>query len=191
MDPEKFEFTNVDLVLLDRDGVINEDSAAYIKSPDEWHAIEGSIEAIVILQNYVRVGVCTNQSGVGRGLFNEQTLAAIHDKLNKAIQDAGGTPIDIFYCPHPPGAGCPCRKPKPELLITAMRAYNAYPQNTLYAGDSEKDLNAADNAGCIDALILTGNGAQTASTPRGKRASITCKNLGALAQRISDAKAPE
>jgi D-glycero-D-manno-heptose 1,7-bisphosphate phosphatase len=185
MDPAQIDFTNIQLVLLDRDGVINVDSADYIKHPAEWRPIEGSIEAIVQLQQMVTVAVCTNQSGLGRGLFDESTLAAIHDKLNETIGAAGGKPLDIFYCPHLPDAGCPCRKPEPELLTTAMRAYNAVPANTLYAGDSEKDLLAADNAGCTGVLILTGNGELTSRTPRGQRVQLTCKNLLDLAHNMS------
>ena len=170
----------VDLVLLDRDGVINFDSADYIKQPDEWRPIPGAIAAMVVLQKKVTVAVCTNQSGVGRGLFSEDILADIHKKLNTTLIEAGGVAVDIYYCPHHPEAGCPCRKPEPELLLAAMRAYDAEASTTVYAGDSEKDLLAARNANCTGALILTGNGVQTALTDIGRQTPVMCANLAAL-----------
>ena len=168
------------LVLLDRDGVINVDSPDYIKSPEEWHPISGAMQAIVQLQRHVTVAVCTNQSGVGRGLFDEDTLAAIHQKLNDALIASGGRPLDVFYCPHHPDDGCPCRKPQPGLLECAMQAYGIAPDATVYAGDSAKDLQAAANAGCHSALILTGNGNATATTRAASLAAWTCDSLSDL-----------
>src|SRR5690349_2204364 len=101
------------LVILDRDGVINHDSDAYIKKPEEWMPIEGSLEAIARLnQSGFHVVVATNQSGVGRGLFDMATLNAIHDKMHRALGQVGGRVDAIFYCPHTPEANCRCRKPK-------------------------------------------------------------------------------
>ncbi len=168
------------LVLLDRDGVINFDSPEYIKNPDEWLPIPGALEAIATLQRTLTVAVCTNQSGVARGLFDEDTLAAIHDKLNAELTARGGHPLDVFYCPHHPQDHCPCRKPGSELLTRAMQAYDIVPEATIYAGDSEKDLLAAANAGCRGILILTGNGATTARSATAEQAALTCESLAHL-----------
>jgi len=171
-------------VLLDRDGVINFDSPDYIKTPDEWQALPGALEAIVRLQQHVQVAVCSNQSGVGRGLFDEDTLSRIHDKFNAGLIACGGEAVDIYYCPHHPDDGCPCRKPQPELLHRAMQAFGIAPAATLYAGDSEKDLLAAANARCRAALVLTGNGASTAKTEAGRRTAVTCDSLAALPEAL-------
>src|SRR3970282_1187968 len=105
------------LVILDRDGVINYDSDAYIKNPDEWKPIPGSLEAVVRLnQAGYRVVLATNQSGIGRGLFEMATLNAIHEKLHRALGQLGGRIDAIFFCPHAQEDGCSCRKPKPGLF---------------------------------------------------------------------------
>ena len=179
------DLSQIELVLLDRDGVINYDSPDYIKSPEEWAPLPSAINAIVSLQAYVEVAVCTNQSGVGRGYFSEATLGEIHNKLNTCLKEAGGRPLNIFYCPHHPSENCPCRKPKPELLLCAMGAFGVPPNKTLYAGDSEKDLLAARNARCWDVLILTGNGAQTKRSATGQNSSLLCADLGELAEQIA------
>ena len=152
---------NLDLILLDRDGVINVDSADYIKSPHEWRALPGSLQAIASLQQNFRLSVCTNQSGVARGYFDLATLDAIHEKFLAALHDHGGQSLDVHFCPHGPDAGCSCRKPQAGLLISAMRSARVEPQRALYVGDSFKDYQAAHNAGCGFALVLTGNGPQT------------------------------
>src|SRR5947207_472337 len=105
------------LIVLDRDGVINNDSENFIKSPDEWRAIPGSLEAIARLnQAGYRVVVATNQSGVGRGLFGMTTLTEIHEKMFKALTQVGGRIDAVFYCPHAADSNCECRKPKPGML---------------------------------------------------------------------------
>ena len=169
------------LVLLDRDGVINVDSPDFIKSEQEFQPIPGAIEAIAALQSVFEVAVCTNQSGLARGLFSETALAGMHDKLNRLVIDAGGRALNIYFCPHHPDDGCPCRKPKPELLRIAMQDHGCDPDATLYAGDSEKDLLAAANAGCLASLILTGNGKKTSDSQAGQRADLVCEDLPALA----------
>jgi len=168
------------LVLLDRDGVINRDSADYIKSAEEWQALPGALEAIAELQKHFQVVVCSNQSGIGRGLFDEAALAQIHDKMNTQLRELGGQALDVFYCPHHPNDRCRCRKPSPELLNLAMQSFGVRPEATVYAGDSEKDLIAAANADCHSALILTGNGHHTATTPIAQQAEFTCDSLAAL-----------
>ena len=108
---------NMKLIILDRDGVINHDSDAYIKSPDEWLPISGSLEAIARLSHAgYRIAVATNQSGVGRGYYSLATLANIHEKMNQAVRAAGGLIDVIFFCPHVPDEACECRKPKPGLF---------------------------------------------------------------------------
>ncbi len=149
------------LILLDRDGVINVDSPDYITSPEQWQPIPGALEAIAQLQQHHSVAVCTNQSAVGRGKLDAPTLAAIHDTMNAALAQVGGSRLDVFYCPHVPAAACECRKPQPGLLLTAMRAYDGTPDTTLFVGDSKRDIEAAAAAGCASALVLTGNGAST------------------------------
>ena len=108
----------METIVLDRDGVINEDSDEYIKSPDEWHPIAGSMQAIARLNHAgYRVVIATNQSGVGRGLYSIETLGEIHSKMCQKLQEAGGSVEAIFYCPHIPEDDCDCRKPKPGLFL--------------------------------------------------------------------------
>ena len=150
------------LVILDRDGVINQDSDSYIKSPDEWRAIPGSVEAIAKLtQSGYHVVVATNQSGIGRGLFEMATLNAIHDRMYRAVSHAGGRIDAVFYCPHGQEANCYCRKPKPGLFEEIARRFNTLLKDVPAIGDSLRDLQAAALMGAQPILVLTGKGAQT------------------------------
>jgi D-glycero-D-manno-heptose 1,7-bisphosphate phosphatase len=150
------------LVILDRDGVINFDSDAYIKSPREWKAIPGSLEAIARLtQAGYHVVVATNQSGVGRGLFEMATLNKIHDKMHLAVGRAGGRIDAVFYCPHAQDADCGCRKPKPGLLEEIGRRFGMSLAGVPSIGDSLRDLQAAAAVGAQPILVLTGKGAKT------------------------------
>ena len=150
------------LVILDRDGVINQDSAEFIKSPSEWKPIPGSLEAIARLnQDGYRVVVATNQSGIGRGLLDMATLNAIHDKMHKALTQAGGRIDAVFYCPHAQEADCSCRKPKPGLLQDIAHRFNADLAGVPCIGDSLRDLQAAEQVGAQPILVLTGKGSQT------------------------------
>jgi len=150
------------LVILDRDGVINQDSDAYIKSPEEWKPIPGSLEAIARLtQSGHHVVVATNQSGIGRGLFEMATLNAIHDKMHRAVGQAGGRIEAVFYCPHAQEADCGCRKPKPGLLEEIGRRFGASLADVPCIGDSQRDLDAAVAVGARPILVLTGKGAKT------------------------------
>ncbi len=152
------------LVLLDRDGVINHDSADYILSADAWQPLPGSLEAIARLTAaHIPVAICTNQSAIGRGWLDEATLADIHDKLLQAVAAAGGAIRAIHYCPHAPEANCHCRKPAPGLIEQALQAANVSAHQGLMIGDSERDLIAAQNAGVKAWLVRTGNG-QTAES---------------------------
>ena len=150
------------LVILDRDGVINRDSEQYIKSPDEWQPIAGSLEAIArFTQAGFRVVVATNQSGVGRGLFNMATLNATHDKMHKAVNQLGGRIDAVFFCPHAQDAGCACRKPQPGMLLEIAERFNVALAGVPAIGDSLRDLQAASAAGAKPVLVLTGKGEQT------------------------------
>ncbi|MEK6592781.1 MAG: D-glycero-beta-D-manno-heptose 1,7-bisphosphate 7-phosphatase [Pseudomonadota bacterium] len=150
------------LIILDRDGVINHDSAAYIKSPGEWKPIPGSLEAIALLnQAGCHVVVATNQSGVGRGLFEMATLNAIHDKMHRALGLVGGRVDAIFFCPHAQDAGCACRKPKTGLFEDIARRFKTNLRDVPSIGDSLRDLQAAAAVGAQPILVLTGKGEKT------------------------------
>jgi len=150
------------LVVLDRDGVINLDSDQYIKSPEEWKPIPGSLEAIARLtQAGFRVVVATNQSGLGRGLFDMATLNAMHDKMHKAVNQLGGRIDAVFFCPHAQDAGCDCRKPKPGMLREIAARFGLALTGVPVIGDSLRDLQAASAAGARPVLVLTGKGEQT------------------------------
>ena len=152
----------VKLIVIDRDGTINHDSDQFIKSPDEWRPIPGSLEAIARLNHAgYRVVVATNQSGIGRGLFDMATLNAIHDKMHRALSQVGGRIDAIFYCPHTADATCDCRKPKPGLLREAGRRFNADMQGLPVIGDGLRDLQAAESVGSQPMLVLTGKGERT------------------------------
>lgn len=152
------------LVILDRDGVINYDSPSYIKSPDEWKPIPGSLDAIARLnQDGYHVVVATNQSGVGRGLFEMATLNAINDKMHRAVGQAGGRIDAVFFCPHAHDAGCNCRKPKPGLFKEIASRFNVNLQGVPSIGDSLRDLEASVAVGAQPILVLTGKGKHTQS----------------------------
>jgi D-glycero-D-manno-heptose 1,7-bisphosphate phosphatase len=153
------------LVIVDRDGVINEDSGEFIKSVAEWRPIEGSLDALAALaQAGVRVAVVTNQSGVGRGLLDEDTLQAIHGHMRTAIRAAGGELAGIYYCPHLPDAGCECRKPRPGLLRALERELGLSVRGAPFIGDRLSDLDAADAVGARPILVRTGTGTVTEPT---------------------------
>ena len=152
----------VKLIVLDRDGVINHDSAQFIKSPDEWRPIPGSLEAIARLNHAAyRVVVATNQSGIGRGLFDMATLNAIHEKMHRALSLAGGRIDALFYCPHTAEALCECRKPKTGMLRDIGVRFGVDMSDVPCIGDSVRDLSAADAVGAQPMLVLTGKGEKT------------------------------
>jgi D-glycero-D-manno-heptose 1,7-bisphosphate phosphatase len=149
------------LVLLDRDGVINEDSD-YIKTPDEWRPLPGSLAAIAALTRAgARVVVVTNQSGVGRGLYDVAMLDAIHARMSAAVAAAGGALAGIYYCPHTPDDGCDCRKPRPGLLHRIERELGCSLAGTPFIGDKRSDVEAAEAIGARPMLVRTGYGAAT------------------------------
>ncbi len=150
------------LIILDRDGVVNHDSDAYIRSAEEWRPLPGSLEAIARLHRAgYRLVVATNQSGIARGLFDLATLGAIHAKMQQAVADAGGHIDAIFFCPHGPEAGCACRKPRPGLFHEILSRFRVAPAEVHAIGDQLRDLQAAHAAGCRPVLVLSGKGATT------------------------------
>jgi D-glycero-D-manno-heptose 1,7-bisphosphate phosphatase len=150
------------LIILDRDGVINADSDAFIKSPAEWTPIRGSLEAIARLnQAGYRVVVSTNQSGIARGLFNMPTLNAIHQKLHTAAQAVGADIEAVFFCPHSADENCDCRKPKPGMMQAIARRFDVSLKGVPTVGDSLRDLQAGFVVGCTPYLVLTGKGQKT------------------------------
>ncbi len=148
--------------ILDRDGVINYDSEAFIRAPGQWQSIPGSLPAIAALSRAGwRVAVATNQSGLARGLLDTQTLEAIHERLYTAVAEAGGRIDSLAYCPHGPGDGCGCRKPQPGLYRQLAAQLGAPLAGTPVIGDSARDLEAALAVGARPILVRTGKGEQT------------------------------
>ena len=161
------------LVILDRDGVINHDSDAFIRAPDEWQPIEGSIEAIAMLSGAgFEVAVATNQSGVGRKLLDKPTLEAIHEKMRSQVREAGGSLGKVVYCPHHPDDGCDCRKPLPGLFLSLSHQYGRALDGVPMIGDSLRDIDAARAAGGRPVLVLTGNGQRTSEAIAARGESV-------------------
>ena len=150
------------LIILDRDGVINQDSASFIKGPEEWKAIPGSVEAIARLtQAGYRVVVATNQSGIGRGLFDMATLNTINAKMHKVVNQAGGRIEAIFYCPDTAESDSPYRKPNPGMMVEIGERFATPLAEVPAVGDSLRDLQAAAAVKAQPILVLTGKGAKT------------------------------
>ncbi|MDH5610826.1 MAG: D-glycero-beta-D-manno-heptose 1,7-bisphosphate 7-phosphatase [Gammaproteobacteria bacterium] len=150
------------LIILDRDGVINQDSDDYIKSPDEWIPIPGSLEAIARLNRagYI-VAVVTNQSGLSRGYFELKDLSAMHRKMEVLLSEHGGQVDAVIYCPHGPKDGCDCRKPKPGMLREIGERFQVSLKEVFFIGDSLSDIKAATVAGANPVLVRTGKGEKT------------------------------
>lgn len=149
-------------ILLDRDGVINHDSDLFIKSPEEWQPIDGSLEAIALLNRHnFKVAVISNQSGLARGLFDQAMLDKIHAKMQQMTEQKGGKIDAIYFCPHGPDDRCDCRKPKPGMLEVFAREYHADLQTVALVGDSIVDIQAAQAAGAKPILVKTGKGRKT------------------------------
>jgi D-glycero-D-manno-heptose 1,7-bisphosphate phosphatase len=145
------------LIILDRDGTINEDRDDYVKSADEWVAIPGSLEAIARLNHAGwHTVVATNQSGLGRGLFDMAAFNAMHVKMNKQLAQLGGRVDAVFFCPHTPADACDCRKPAPGLIHLIGQRYGVHLENVPVVGDSLRDLLAAQAFGCPLHLVCTG-----------------------------------
>ncbi len=152
------------IILLDRDGVINKDSDAYVKSVDEWQPISGSIKSIAALSKAgFQIFVVTNQSGIARGYYDEATLQAMHNKMKSLVKAEGGVISGIEYCPHGPDDNCQCRKPKSGMIeaIETQLGLSFQEHPAIMVGDSLRDLLAGAARGCSPVLVLTGKGRET------------------------------
>ncbi|MFN0299387.1 MAG: D-glycero-beta-D-manno-heptose 1,7-bisphosphate 7-phosphatase [Burkholderiales bacterium] len=174
------------LVILDRDGVINQDSDRFIKSPDEWHPIPGSLEGIAkMTQAGFRVVVATNQSGIGRGLFDMSMLNTIHEKMHRAVNQAGGRIDAIFYCPHAADSTCECRKPKPGMLKEIASRFHTTLAGVPAIGDSLRDLEAAASVGARPILVITGKGKKTRDQCTLPAGTLVKNDLAAVAAALT------
>jgi D-glycero-D-manno-heptose 1,7-bisphosphate phosphatase len=179
------------LIILDRDGVINRDSDAFIKSPDEWIPLPGSLEAIARLnQAGYKVAIATNQSGVARGLFNMVTLNAIHQKLHAAMQQIGADVDAIFFCPHAASDSCDCRKPKAGMMRAIGKRFDVSLKGVPMVGDSLRDLQAGYVVGCTPYLVLTGKGEKTKEKGGLPPGTLIFKDLAAVVAHLLQLPAP-
>jgi len=176
------------LVILDRDGVINQDSANFIKNPNEWVPIPGSLEAIALLnQSGFRVAIATNQSGVSRGLFDMATLNSIHDKMHRELAAVGGRIDAVFYCPHSAEDNCDCRKPKPGMIKEIAKRFSVELDRVFAVGDALRDIQAFSNAGCRTILVRTGKGEETIANGNLPPDILIVADLNEAAQHIISA----
>jgi D-glycero-D-manno-heptose 1,7-bisphosphate phosphatase len=173
------------LAILDRDGVINHDSDQYIKSPAEWRPIAGSIEAIARLhQGGFRIAVATNQSGIGRGLFDMATLNAINDKMMEMVFRQGGRIDALFFCPHTAAENCACRKPRTGMLEAIAERFHTELKGVPVVGDSLKDLQSAEAVGAQPILVLTGKGSRTREEGGMPRKTLVFDSLAEAARHL-------
>ncbi len=180
--------THNKLIILDRDGVINQDRDDFVKSVDEWIPIDGSMDAIAFLTEAgYTVAVATNQSGIGRKYFTLQDLTEMHAKMHRLALQAGGVIDGIWFCPHLADDNCNCRKPKPGMIQDILDRFQAQAADTWLAGDSLRDLQAIDAVGGKSALVLTGKGKKTLQEKEGELPENTqiFDNLLAFAQYIT------
>lgn len=176
------------LILLDRDGVINHDSADFIKSPAEWEPIDGSLEAIARLnQSGYRVAVISNQSGIARGLLDIETLNRIHSKMRRILAQLGGKIEAVMFCPHGPEDNCHCRKPQPGMLNDLAHRLRVSLDNVPVVGDSLRDLQAAQAVGATPILVKTGKGKKTLKQGIPEGVAVY-KNLAAVADALLGSK---
>jgi D-glycero-D-manno-heptose 1,7-bisphosphate phosphatase len=173
------------LIVLDRDGTINYESDAFIKHPDEWRPIPGSLDAIARLtQSGWRVVVATNQSGIGRGFLDMATLNAIHAKMHRAVNQAGGRVEAVFYCPDTDQSQSPCRKPNPGMFYAIAERFNVALDQAPCVGDSLRDLQAAAAVGGQPILVLTGKGRKTRAAGGLPEGTTVYSDLAAVAQAL-------
>jgi D-glycero-D-manno-heptose 1,7-bisphosphate phosphatase len=173
------------LIILDRDGVINFDQESFIKSPEEWVPIEGSLEAIARLnQADYRVVVATNQSGVARGLLDLDTLNAIHHKMHAAALASGAKIDAIFFCPHSAKENCDCRKPRTGMFQEIAKRYNVKLKGVPSIGDSLRDLQASYIAGCTPYLVLSGKGKTTMENGGLPPGTVIYPNLASVVDKL-------
>ena len=175
------------LVILDRDGVINADPKGYISTPEDWHALPGSLKAIAILNALgIKVAIASNQSGVGRGFFDEAALHNITQRMQASLAAEGGHLDFIAYCLHHPEEDCACRKPKIGLLLQISAALGLpLNERVWFVGDSLKDILAAQTASCRPILVKTGNGVHTVANEIAEKCFIF-EDLAAVARYIEN-----
>jgi D-glycero-D-manno-heptose 1,7-bisphosphate phosphatase len=179
------------LIILDRDGVINHDSPAFIKSPAEWVPIPGSLEAIARLnQAGYRVLIASNQSGIARELFNMTTLNAIHQKMHSSAQLVGADIDAVFFCPHAAIDNCDCRKPKPGMFEEISKRFKVSLKGVPTVGDSLRDLQAGFISGCVPYLVLTGKGQMTLDTGGLPPGSQVFPDLAAMVSALLKSSGP-
>ena len=172
------------LLILDRDGVINYDSDAYIKTLDEWIPLPGAVEAIARLSRAGwTVAVATNQSGLARGYYDQTALEAMHARLRQLVAEQGGELGLIVHCPHGPDDGCDCRKPKPGMLRQIAAHYDTSLAGVWFVGDSSGDLKAALAVGCQPVLVKTGKGLLTLAQPL-PAGTLVFDDLAAVASQL-------
>lgn len=175
----------MNLVILDRDGVINYDSPEHVKSPEEWRPIPGTLEAVARLnRGGYRVVVATNQSGLGRRIFDIEALNRIHEKMHQQLAMVGGGIEAIFFCPHRPDGGCRCRKPRPGMLLDIAQRLHVALDEVPVVGDAERDLQAARAAGARPVLVRTGHGARTLERLRDTTGLAVYDDLAAFADAL-------
>lgn len=175
------------LIVLDRDGVINEHSDQFVKSPEEWIPIPGSLEAIALLTQWGwRVVIATNQSAIGRGLIGMDTLNAIHETMLRRLAEVGGRIHAIFFCPHAEVENCACRKPKPGMLLEIGQRFGADLSQVPAVGDGIRDIQAAVTAGCRPWLVLTGKGRKTLASGLLPENVTIAEDLAEVARRLTE-----
>ena len=142
------------LVILDRNGTLNEHREDFVKSDIEWMPLPGALEAVARLNHAGwHVVIASNQSGLGRGLFDVASLNAMHAKMHKMLAAVGGRVEAVFYCPHSPDEGCECRKPKPGMLLEGARKFAVDTKRSFMVGDRWRDIEAGQHAGCRTIFI--------------------------------------
>lgn len=176
------------LLVVDRDGTLSRDPEDYVHGPEDWEPLPGALEALARLnEGGWRIVVASNQTGLGRGLFDMATLNAVHARMHRTLAQAGARVEAVFFCPHAPDEGCDCRKPAPGLFLQVARRFGVAPQQLVAVGDSMRDVQAALAAGCETHLVLTG---QLAAWRGGGRppelpAAVACHDdLAALADTL-------
>lgn len=175
-------------VVLDRDGVINQDSDNFIKNPEEWIPLEGSLEAIARLnQAGLDVVVASNQSGIARGLFDLDTLMAIQEKMQRLLAQVGGRVDGIYFCPHGPDDGCDCRKPQAGLYDQIHRRHDIDFSRSWSVGDSLRDLQAAVTAGTRPVLVKTGKGKRTLANGEWPEGTLLFDSLADFVDQLLEA----
>ncbi len=178
------------LAILDRDGVINKPSTAYVKSVEEWRPIPGSIDAIARLTKAgIKVALATNQSAIARGLFDVGELNAMHRKMHQAVEEVGGRIDAIFFCPHHPSANCECRKPKSGMVLDILNRFKISADEAFMVGDNERDVIAAQGAGVKPFIVLTGQRLGNREALKKKLPVEMYENLSTLVEHVLSKKA--